>query len=351
MDDKAIILQAFGIDSPILSYRPLGHGLIHATWQITTADNNYVLQRLNTSVFTNPQAVADNIRSISDHLAAKNIPQPFLQPIATKHNGDLLPHEGQVYRLFYFINGGHSLDAVDTPQQAYEAARQFGRFTQQLYDMNVEELHITLPFFHDLGHRCEVFRHTLLQGDPDRLLKATSLIETLKQHNDIEQQYHAFVANPDCLLRVTHHDTKISNVLLNEKGQGLAVIDLDTVMPGYFISDIGDMFRTYLSPAGEEERDLDKLSIRADVYSGIVQGYLAEMGHLLTQAEYGYIYYAGRFMLYMQAIRFLTDYLLNDRYYGESYPHHNYYRAANQVRLLELYTQQEQELSQMVNSE
>lgn len=344
MDDKTIILQAFGIASPVLATASLSNGLIHGTWLITTTGNKYVLQQLNTSIFTNPQAVADNIRSISDHLSSKKITQPFLQPIAAPDNGDLLQLNGQVYRLFHFIHGGHSLNSVDTPQQAYEAARQFGRFTRQLHDMNIDQLHITLPLFHDLGHRCEVFRNTLQQGDPDRIVTASSLIAALQQHSDIEQQYHAFVANPDCLLRVTHHDTKISNVLLDGQGKGLAVIDLDTVMPGYFISDLGDMFRTYLSPAGEEERDLDKLAIRPDVYAGIVQGYLAEMGSLLTPTEHKYIYFAGRFMLYMQAIRFLTDYLLNDRYYGEKYPHHNYYRAANQLRLLELYTERESEL-------
>lgn len=350
MDDKKIILQAFGIGSPVLSTAPLGHGLIHGTWLITTEENKYVLQQLNTAVFTNPQAVAANIRRISDHLSSKKSTQAFLQPVATPYNGDLLQRNGQVYRLFHFIHGGHSPDSVASPQQAYEAARQFGLFTRQLHDMHIDQLHITLPFFHDLGHRCEVFRNALQQGDPDRVVKASALIKALQQHNDIEQQYHAFVANPGCLLRVTHHDTKISNVLLDEDGKGLAVIDLDTVMPGYFISDLGDMFRTYLSPAGEEERDLGKLAIRPDVYAGIVQGYLAEMGSLLTPAEHTYIYFAGRFMLYMQAIRFLTDYLLNDRYYGEKYPDHNYYRAANQLRLLELYTERERELS-MVNRE
>lgn len=344
MNDKAIILQAFGIGSPVLTTASLSNGLIHGTWLITTAENKYVLQQLNTSIFTNPQAVAENIRSISDHLSSKKITQPFLQPVTAPDNGDLLQLNERVYRLFHFIHGGHSLNSVDTPQQAYEAARQFGLFTRQLHDMNIDQLHITLPLFHDLGHRCEVFRNALQQGDPARLAQASSLIAALQQHSDIEQQYHAFVANPACLLRVTHHDTKISNVLLDEQGKGLAVIDLDTVMPGYFISDLGDMFRTYLSPAGEEERDLDKLAIRPDVYKGIVQGYLAEMGNLLTSTEHGYIYFAGRFMLYMQAIRFLTDYLLNDRYYGEKYPHHNYHRAANQLRLLELYTERESEL-------
>lgn len=341
MDDKQIILQAFGIGAPVLAIEPIGNGLIHHTWQVISATGKYVLQQVNITVFTHPETVTGNIRRISDYFSAKNIQQPFLQPVAAIDGNDLLYRDEEAYRLFYFIEGGHSLDSVDNAEQAYEAARQFGRFTRLLHDMNITELQITLPFFHDLNHRSGIFQRALREGDQQRLDHAASLIAGLQRHSDVEELYREFISNPDCHRRVTHHDTKISNVLLDEYGKGLAVIDLDTVMPGYFISDLGDMFRTYLSPAGEEEQDINKLAIRPSVYAGIVNGYLSEMGTLLTPAEHNYIYYAGRFMLYMQTIRFLTDYLFNDRYYGERYPAHNFYRAANQLHLLDLYTSQE----------
>lgn len=138
-------------------------------------------------------------------------------------------------------------------------------------------------------------------------------------------------------LRVIHHDSKINNVLFDRKNNGLCVIDLDTDMPGYFISDVGDMMRTYLSPVDEEEQDLSKIEIREDFFKAIVEGYFEEMGATLSKVEKELFVYAGKFLIYTQAIRFLTDYLNNDSYYGEKYDGHNLTRATNQMLLLEKY--------------
>ena len=136
-------------------------------------------------------------------------------------------------------------------------------------------------------------------------------------------------------MRVTHHDTKISNVLFGADDKALCVIDLDTIMPGYFISDVGDMMRTYLPTVSEEETDFSKIEVRDDVYKAIVQGYSNEMGEALSDEETKAFFYAGVFMIYMQALRFLTDHLNNDVYYGARYPNHNFVRAGNQIVLLQ----------------
>jgi thiamine kinase-like enzyme len=149
-------------------------------------------------------------------------------------------------------------------------------------------------------------------------------------------------------IRVTHHDTKISNVLFSEDDKGICVIDLDTVMPGYFISDVGDMFRTYLSPANEEEKDFSKIEIREDYFKAIWDGYMSEMGHELSKEEKAHFIYAGKFMIYMQAIRFLTDHINNDAYYGAAYPDHNFIRAGNQAALLERLMEKEATLNKMI---
>jgi hypothetical protein len=137
-------------------------------------------------------------------------------------------------------------------------------------------------------------------------------------------------------------------VLFNKQGKGLCVIDLDTVMPGHFISDVGDMMRTYLSPVSEEEQDFSCIEVRDDIYEAIVHGYKCEMNETLTAKEQGYFFYAGVFMIYMQALRFLTDYLNNDRYYGARYPEHNHIRAQNQLVLLEKLMLKEKQLLQIV---
>ena len=155
----------------------------------------------------------------------------------------------------------------------------------------------------------------------------------MQSRYDIVEKFNAIKQDPEFKIRVTHHDTKISNVLLDENEKGICVIDLDTVMPGYFFSDLGDMFRTYLAAASEEEQDLSKIVIRGDFYNAIVKGYLSFMGPELTAKEKDHFDYAGGFMIYMQALRFLTDYLNDDKYYGQSYEGHNLLRAQNQIAL------------------
>jgi Ser/Thr protein kinase RdoA (MazF antagonist) len=241
------------------------------------------------------------------------------------------------YRLFPFITGSHTIDVVETPEQAGEAAIQFGRFTRLMMGLDPMQLHETIPGFHDLGLRYEQYLHAVRNGNRRRVLDAEDLVKKIGKHSGIVNDYIGIRKNPEFKLRVTHHDTKISNVLFDEKDRGLCVIDMDTVMPGYFFSDVGDMMRTYLSPVSEEETDLAKITVREEFYRAIVRGYLAEMGAGLTAAEKNHIYFSGSFMIYMQAIRFLTDHFNDDAYYGARYPGHNFNRAANQVELLEKY--------------
>ena len=139
--------------------------------------------------------------------------------------------------------------------------------------------------------------------------------------------------------------------MFDEEDNGLCVIDLDTVMPGYFISDLGDMMRTYLSPVSEEEKDLDKIEVRTEFFKAIIKGYLSEMSDELSELEKSSIIYAGKFMIYMQALRFLTDYLNNDIYYGSRYPDHNLVRAMNQAKLLEKYLEKEQQFAAIITDE
>ena len=174
------------------------------------------------------------------------------------------------------------------------------------------------------------------------------LSDELLSYSEIVTEYENIIVNSNFKKRVTHHDTKISNVLFDDAGRGLCVIDLDTVMPGYFISDVGDMMRTYLSPVSEEEKDFNKIEIREDFYKAIVNGYYSEMKDVLTKTEKHYFFYAGTFMIYMQAIRFLKDYLNDDIYYGSKYPGHNLVRAGNQAILLKRLIEKKDILSDII---
>ena len=255
---------------------------------------------------------------------------------------------GGYYRLYPFIDSSVTIDVVHTPAEAFEAARQFGGFTRMLAGFPVARLHETLPAFHDLSLRYRDFGEALENGLPDRIHKAAQLIDYLKAQHPLVTEYGNIRSNPGFKLRVTHHDTKISNVLFNRQGKGICVIDLDTVMPGYFISDVGDMLRTYLSPVSEEEQDFSLIRIRQPYFRAIVEGYLEEMSDELTATEIDAFVYAGAFLMYMQALRFITDYIRGDVYYGSRYEGHNYIRAVNQTTLLQRYTTQSAELQDIV---
>ena len=330
------ILQAYGITGAETTIEAFGNGLINHTWTVTSGQEECILQRINHNIFKNPTAIAANISQIGNYLATHFPGYLFVKTIKTLEGGDMVFVKDEGYfRLFPFVKKSHTIDVVTSPEQAYEAAKQFGRFTKLLAAFPPEELQITLPDFHNLPLRYRQFETAINTGNKERVKQANELITFLRKQQAIVTTSESIPNNPAFKKRVTHHDTKISNVLFDNNDKGLCVIDLDTVMPGYFISDAGDMMRTYLSPVSEEEKDFDKIEIREDYFRAIAAGYLYEMKEELTSTEKEHFVYAGKFMIYMQALRFLTDYLNNDIYYGVKYEDQNLNRAKNQVVLLQ----------------
>ncbi|HVU95978.1 MAG TPA: aminoglycoside phosphotransferase family protein [Puia sp.] len=345
----APVLAAYGLPADT-SVTPHGSGLINRTWLLRHGKDKFILQRINQDVFSTPALIAQNIEKVGSYLAAHYPEATFPCPVATT-NGDTLVNAGPggFYRLFPFIEGSVTIDVVERPELAYEAAKQFGAFTRMMDGFPVTQLHDTLPHFHDLSLRYSAFREALTTGLPDRIAKAADLIGYLESQHPLVTCYQQILVNPGFRLRVTHHDTKISNVLFDRSGKGICVIDLDTVMAGYFISDVGDMLRTYLCPVTEEEKDTSLIGIRLEYFEAIVRGYLEEMAGILTPDEKKAFVYAGEFMVYMQALRFITDYLLGDPYYGSRYEGHNYVRALNQATLLQRYSAQSHTLRNIVS--
>lgn len=328
------ILISYGLPEDSL-VEPLTSGLINTTWKITNGEKKYVLQRINHHVFKKPHNLAENIRMIDQYLKANSPQYLFVSPIADLKDHDLFHDKDQGYfRLFNFIEGSHTVNVAHTADQAFEAAYQFGKFTRLLAGFDANRLHITIPDFHNLTLRFAQFEAALKNGNVQRISQAAHLIKFVKAHTDIVEQFEKIQKSLDVKKRVTHHDTKISNVLFDSKEKGMCVIDLDTVMPGYFISDVGDMMRTYLAASSEEVKDFDTIDIREDFFRAIVQGYVSTMGDELTATEKNLILYSGLFLTYMQALRFLTDYFNNDIYYGARYEEHNFVRAGNQLHLL-----------------
>lgn len=345
------ILSLYGIQPLKSNIQLFGDGLINSTWKVTTESSAYILQKVNVSVFKKPQYIDENISRLSSFLKDKYPGYLFVSPIAGLDGKSLVETSSGFYRLFPFIANSHSLNVLTKKEEAFEAAKQFGLFSRLLNDFEVDQLELTLPDFHNLSLRFSQFLAACEDADPERQQQAKNGIFFLLDHKDIVKTYKHIVQNKDIPQRVIHHDTKINNVLFDPQNKGICVIDLDTVMPGYFISDVGDMMRTYLSSANEEETDLDKINIRLDFFKAIYDGYMQEMGAVLTEKEKSYFIYAGKFIIYMQALRFLTDYLQHNIYYGEKYKNQNLNRAMNQITLLKKYLEAEPQLEQIMKNE
>ena len=345
------ILKAYGIED--YEINPLGDGLINTTWLVKeiSSGRKFVFQRINDKVFKQPMEIAFNIGLINDYLSDKYPEYLFTSPVKALNMSDMIKDDDGYFRLFLYVEGSVTHNKLNRSIQAYEAAKQFGKFTRLLSGLNISQLRTTIPDFHNLILRFEQFIDSLKNADPEKYKNAKEAIDFLVDNQYIVEEYKKIVISKDFKLRVTHHDTKISNVLFDIEDKGICVIDLDTVMPGYFISDIGDMMRTYLSPVSEEEKDFNKIEVRIDFFIAIVNGYLSEMKYELSEVEKRSIVYSGKFMIYMQALRFITDYLNNDIYYGARYDGHNLIRGQNQVKLLRLFLAREPQLAEIVSNE
>jgi len=328
------IQHKFGLEN--YTIKLFGNGLINTTWVLENnkGEIDFILQKINQKIFRAPEDINYNIQLIVKYLKKHDPDYLFTNPLQTVDGNGLLKTDEGYFRIFPFIKDSHTIDVVQKPEHAYEAAKQFAKFTKVLSGLNASELKITLPDFHNLSLRYKNFETAIRNGNKERVQESKEIINFIQQQKNIVNEFENIKLNPEFKIRVIHHDTKISNVLFDEEDKGICVIDLDTVMPGYFISDVGDMMRTYLSPANEEGKDFSKIEIRKDFYDAIVNGYLDEMAEELTETEKKYFVYAGKFMIYMQALRFITDYINNDIYYGAKYEGHNFRRATNQMVLL-----------------
>lgn len=319
-------------------------GLINQTWKVDIAGTGYVFQRLNSDVFVHPGIIHGNLDCLKHFVDSNGITVPMVLPLVNSDGQSLVTVDGQFYRVFPWIKGGRTVDVVENTDQAYGAAGQFGAFTSAFGSFDCRKLTPSIPDFHNLRLRYTQFKMAVKNGNPSRISASGDLIRALFNHQHIVDLFDKITGSRHYKVRVMHHDAKISNVLLDEKDGGLCVIDLDTVMPGYIFSDWGDMLRTYVCPVSEEEGDFSKIIIRKEYFEAINEAYLEQMADILSEEERQSLAVSGQILIYMQAIRFLTDHLNDDAYYGAAYESHNFVRAGNQLRLLE-------ELQKFVRSE
>jgi Ser/Thr protein kinase RdoA (MazF antagonist) len=327
---------------------PVGSGHINHTYIATGNQQSWIVQRLNHQVFTQPEVIAQNIQLCQAYLQEKDPNYLFLAPITNQKGAYTTTIADSYWRIFPFVSEGIAFDTLSDPKQAYQAAKKFGELNRLLNGIALHNFKETIPAFHDLTLRFKQFEQALTKAPKQLKEAANEAIALALAHQDIVLTFEKL--KKTLPLRIQHHDTKISNVLLHKDNYtGVCVIDLDTLIPGYFLSDLGDMMRTYLCAYDENEADLSKISIREDYFKALMRGYLSEMAEVLSSEEKAELLFAGKFILYMQALRFLSDFLQGNTYYPISYPEQNLVRSLNQFKLLGSIVEKEKNLEQIIS--
>ncbi|MFN3408926.1 MAG: phosphotransferase enzyme family protein [Limisphaerales bacterium] len=355
-DVRAVAAQ-FVIHGEFVSAEPYGSGHINDTYcalfHQAGTPVRYILQRINHNIFKQPAALMQNVERVTAHLAAKVAGQPD----ATRRVLTLIPTragrnwhvdaDGNHWRAYLFIEKARTYDAVESTDQAFKAARAFGQFQKLLADLPAPRLHDTIPDFHHTPKRFAAFEAALAADVAKRAALAQPEIEFALRHKALT----AVLLDANLPERVTHNDTKFNNVMLDDAtGEGICVIDLDTVMPGLALYDFGDMVRTTTSPAKEDEKDLSKVRMQFPMFEALVRGYLETAGGFLTPDEKRLLPVAGKLITFEIGLRFLTDFLAGDVYFKVHREGHNLDRCRTQFKLVESIAAQEAEMNRLVAS-
>ena len=353
--DLGAVARQFQINGEFHNAEPCGTGHINDTYAAVFdqggAPVRYVLQRINHKIFRDPPALMENLQRVTTHLGRKLAAEPDCTRRALRlvpaRDGTAFHRDpaGNYWRAFFYIERARTYDALESPEQAFQAARAFGQFQRLLVDLPGPPLHETIPGFHDTPRRFAQLEAAISRDAVNRARLARAEIEFAMQRKGITGRLLA-AGLPQ---RVTHNDTKLNNVMLDDAtGEGLCVIDLDTVMPGLAAYDFGDMVRSGTSPAVEDERDLSKVTMQFPMFEALLRGYLESAGDFLTHAERQHLAFAGKLITFEMGIRFLADFLAGDVYYKVRHENHNLDRCRTQFRLIESMEQQEERMEELV---
>ena len=342
-------VYAFGFGNQCSYVRPFGAGHINETYAVYMPNEDgedelaYVLQRVNTYVFKNPKEVMENIFGVTEFLrgsirAAGGDPdRETLSYIKTRAGENYFEDgEGLPWRCYNFIPDSVCHQAVERPEQFYQSGKSFGKFLKQLGDYPADTLHETIARFHDTESRLADLRRAVKRDVKDRAKTCRPEIEFVEQRVADCSVLMEQLRQGRLPLRVTHNDTKLNNILFDEKtGEGLCIIDLDTIMPGLAANDFGDSIRFGATTAAEDEPDLRKVHFDLNLFELYTKGYLESAGDVLTDAEKESLVWGSKLMSLECGMRFLTDYLQGDAYFKTQYPHHNLVRCRTQFKLVQ----------------
>ncbi|HEY88116.1 MAG TPA: aminoglycoside phosphotransferase family protein [Thermoflexia bacterium] len=355
------VSQQFQLHGTVQAIHPYGYGHINDTYLMkcnhTGAEHqDYILQRINHQVFTKPVELMRNIERVTAHLRRKiqardgDVERETLNLVPTLDGEWFYQHsDGTYWRVYLFITAAQTYQQVASLAHVYNAAHAFGNFQELLSDFPAEELYETIPHFHHTRKRFEAFEAAVAADLLERVQYVRPEIEFIRAREAESSVLVDLIAEGKLPQRVTHNDTKFNNIMLdNETGQGICVIDLDTVMPGLSLYDFGDAVRFAANPVAEDTRDFSQVHIDLEIFDSLAHGYLDTLRETLTPLEIEYLPFSARLMTFENGIRFLTDYLQGDIYFKTHRENQNLDRCRVQLYLLADMERQFEQLTTIV---
>ena len=356
------VIRHFCFEGKYTGSEELHSGNVNGTYRLfyNTADgskSDYILQRINTYAFKKPEQVTSNIVRVTEHLRRKlesvgiNTDNRVLHCIPTK-DGEFMYHDGEdrYWRAYKYIHNAFAYDRVEKPEHFREAGRAFGEFQRMLSDFAAEDLHETIPYFHDTRRRFYAFVASVAEDKVGRVAELEREIDFFFDRRKMMSAIVRRIADGRIPVRVTHNDTKINNIMIDkDTGKAVCVIDLDTVMAGSALYDYGDAIRFGASTADEDEPDTSKIGLDLNLFREFSAGFLSEVGSLLTEEEIRCLPLSIKVMTCELAMRFLTDYIDGDLYFRVRSPEHNLVRARAQMKLLEDVESKTEQMSAIID--
>ncbi|MFD2530919.1 phosphotransferase enzyme family protein [Gracilimonas halophila] len=336
------ILARFPISGEQVRVIPVKTGLIHTSYKVIERQGkSYLLQKINTSVFRDVEALMGNIAHVTTILkdAFQSSPYESLELLKTNDGQLFYEHEFKAWRIYHFKEHLVGYDAPENKEMVVEAGKAFAQFAKTLSQTDPEQLSVTLPDFHSLQKRYQQFK-LALKNTPVKLSEIDPLPEQIAGFTQLLLPLEYAMDSGEIPIRITHNDSKFNNLLFDQTNKARCVVDLDTVMPGIIHFDVGDCLRTLTPSTPEDEPNLGKIELREDFHYAFLEGYIENESGWLTEEEIKFIPFSAPYMALIMGIRFLTDYLQGNIYYSCDHPEHNLVRAKCQIEVTRQFLEQ-----------
>lgn len=358
MKDLLSIVSHFQMQGTVREIKPLGSGLINDTYKVTTAEagaQDYVLQRINHAIFQNVEMLQSNIEAVTRHIRKKleekreaDVERKVLHFIPTAERKTYWYDGENYWRIMTFIPRAKTYETVN-PEYSYYAGAAFGNFQAMLADIP-DTLGETIPDFHNMEFRLKQLRDAVAADAAGRVQEVQYFLDEIEKRADEMCKAERLYREGKLPKRVCHCDTKVNNMMFDEDGTVLCVIDLDTVMPSFIFSDYGDFLRSGANTGLEDDKNLDNVNFNMEIFQAFTKGYLESGKSFLLPIEIENLPYAAALFPYMQCVRFLADYINGDTYYKIQYPEHNLVRTKAQFKLLQSVEEHTPEMKKFIDS-